>query len=123
VEVVKEGDRLERIREVTAAPAMVAQDTPVLEASNRVLDSGSTPTMSTPRSVAQDPRPAKHRRDEFGAAISAVGKDATMLLADCLDVRAAVVHRSLRLPGPPAVVAAIRRSRQMIRTCAVDDQR
>jgi hypothetical protein len=58
-----------------------------------VLDPGSTPTMSTPCSVAQDSVPAKHRRDELGdRAVGAVGENATMLLAERLDVRAAVVH-------------------------------
>jgi hypothetical protein len=65
---------------------MVPQDTPVLEASDRVLDPCSPPAMSTPRAVAQDPSSAKHRRDELGdAAVAAVGEDATMLLAERLD--------------------------------------
>jgi hypothetical protein len=52
------------------------------------------PTMSTPRSVAQDLASAKHRRDELGeTAIGAVGEGAAMRLAERLDVRVAVVHR------------------------------
>src|SRR5882672_9008664 len=85
---------------MTAATAMVAQDTPVLEASNRVLDPGSTSTMSAPRSVAQEPVTAKYRRDELGdSAIATVGKDAPMLLAERLDVRAAIVHRAVAVAG------------------------
>ena len=45
---------------------MVAQDTPVLEASNGVLAPGSTSTMATPSSVTQDRSSAKDRRDELG---------------------------------------------------------
>src|ERR1700704_3173452 len=72
---------------------MVPQDTPVLEASNHVFDPGSTSTMSTPRSVAQDLASTKHRRDELGdAAVAAVGESATMPLAERRDARAAVVH-------------------------------
>jgi hypothetical protein len=79
---------------MTATTAMIAQDTPVLEASDGVLDPCSTSMMSTPCSVAQDPVPAKRRRDELGdAAVGTVGEDATVLLAERLDVRASVVHR------------------------------
>jgi hypothetical protein len=79
---------------MAAATAMVPQDTPVLEASDGVLDPGSTSTMSAPCSVAQDPVRAKRRRDELGdAAVGTVGEDATVLLAERFDVRASVVHR------------------------------
>jgi hypothetical protein len=79
---------------MTATTAMIAQDAPVLEASDGVLDPGSTSTMATPCSVSQDPVSAKPRRDELGdSAVSTVGEHATMLLAKRLDVRSAVVHR------------------------------
>ena len=91
---MKEGDGLERISEVTAATAMVSQDTPVLETSNCVLDPGSASTMSAPPAVAQDLVSAKHRCDELGdGAVSTVGQDATMLLAARFDGGASVVHR------------------------------
>src|SRR6185295_7676894 len=77
-----------------ATTAMISQDPPVLETSDRVLDAGSTSTMSTPGSVAQNPVAAKRRGDELrDAAIAAIGKDATVLLAACLDARASVVYR------------------------------
>jgi len=44
-----------------ATTAMISQDPPVLEPSNRVLYAGSTSTMSTPGSVAQNPVAAKRR--------------------------------------------------------------
>jgi len=73
--------------------AMVPQDTPVLETSNGVFYPRSSTTMSTPCSVAQDPTSAKRRRDQLGdATVAAIGKDATMLLAECLDARASVVY-------------------------------
>jgi len=91
---VKEGDGLEGIGEVTAATAIVSQNTPVLETSNGVLDPGSTSTMSTPPVVAHDLVSAKHRCDElWDAPVSTVGQDATMLLAARFDGRASVVHR------------------------------
>ena len=72
---------------------MVAQDTPVLEASNRVIDPGSTSTMATPPSVTQDLSSAKDRGDELGnSAVRTVGKGAAMLLAERLDGRVTVVH-------------------------------
>jgi hypothetical protein len=46
-----------------------------------------------------------------------------MQLAERLDVRAAIVHRSLRLPGPPAVMATVRRSGRRMTICALQDQR
>ena len=79
---------------------MVPQDTPVLEPGDGVFDPGPPSTMSTPRSVAQDPTSAKYRRDELGdTAVAAVGKDATMLLAERLDARTAVVHRVVAVAG------------------------
>ena len=90
---MKEGDGLERIREVTAAAAMISQDTPVLETSNCVLDPGATSTMSAPPTVAHDVVSAKHRCDELGdGAISTVSQDATMLLAARFDGGAAIEH-------------------------------
>jgi len=78
---------------MTAATAMIPQDPPVLETSNRVLDPSSTSTMATPHSVAQDRVSAKRRRDELGdATVPTVGKNATMLLAEHRDARASVVH-------------------------------
>jgi hypothetical protein len=53
VKIVKEGDGLERICQVTAT-ALIAQDAPALETSNCLLDPGSVSTMSTPPAVAQD---------------------------------------------------------------------
>jgi hypothetical protein len=52
VEIVQEGDRLEGVREMAGTTAMIAQDAPVLEASDGVLDPGATSTMATPCSVA-----------------------------------------------------------------------
>jgi hypothetical protein len=93
VEIVQEGDRLKGLREMSATTSVISQDPPVLETSNRVLDPGSTATMSTPRAVTQNPVSAKCRRDELrDAAIPAIGKDATMLLAECLDARASVMY-------------------------------
>ena len=82
MEIVQEGDRLKGVREMTATTAMIAQDAPVLEASDGVLDPGSTSTMAAPCSVSKDPVPAKRRRDELGdSAVSTVGEHATVLLA------------------------------------------
>jgi len=68
VEIVEEGDGLERISQVTAATTMVSQDAPVLETSNCMLNPGSPSTVSTPPPVPQDPVSAKHRCDELGMA-------------------------------------------------------
>ena len=109
---------------MAAAPTMVSQDPPVLEASYRMLDPGSTATMSTPRSIAQDPVSAEDRGGELAnAAVTAVGEDATMLLAERLDARASVVNRVVAVAWTACGVAAIPRSRRRMRTCALHDQR
>jgi hypothetical protein len=98
VEIVKEGNGAERLREVTAATAMVSQDPPVLETSYCVLDPGSTSMMPTPPAVAQDLVSAKHLCDELGdGAVSTVGHDVTMLLAEGFDGRASVLHRVIAI--------------------------
>ena len=98
---MENGNSLDRCGEVTTAAAMIAQDAPVLQASDGVLDARSAVAMATPRSIAHDPATAKHRCDELGyAAIATVGQDAAMLLAERLDRRTAVVDRVVAIAGP-----------------------
>ena len=70
-----------------AAPApVVAKDPPVLEASDRVLDSRASPTMDSPSLVAQNATMAEARRAQLlDAAVAAVGEDASVRAAESLD--------------------------------------
>ena len=66
MEVVKEGDGSDGVREVTTTAPVIAEDAPVLEASDRMFDPGATATMSSPGSVAKDAVAAKQGGDELG---------------------------------------------------------
>jgi hypothetical protein len=61
---------------------MIAQNAPVLQSGDGVLDAGSSAAVSTPLSVTHDSVLAKHRCDQLGdAALSAVREDTAVLLA------------------------------------------
>ena len=80
MEVVKKGDGSDGVREVTATAPVIAEDAPILEASDRMFDPGAAATMSSPGSVAEDSVALKHRGDELGdALVTSVGEDAPVL--------------------------------------------
>jgi hypothetical protein len=88
------------VSEVTTTAAVIAEDTPVLEACDGVLDACSTSAMETPHAIADDSVLAKHGCDELGdTSIAAVGEDAPVRLAQRLDERAAVVQRIVAISG------------------------
>ena len=98
---MKEGDGLQRDREVATAAAMVAQDAPVLQTGDRVLDPGTAASMAFPGPIAADPCALKDRCDELrDAAIASVSEDATVRLAQCLEMRAPVVNRIVAIARP-----------------------
>jgi len=103
---------------------MVAQDTPVLEASNGVLAPGSTSTMATPPRSRRIVRPRK--TGVMSSETPRYAPSARVRLC-CLQNVSMFEPRSctmsLRLPGPPAVMATIRRSRRRTTTWALHDQR
>lgn len=77
-----------------SAATMVAQRTPVLQSSDRMLDASPAAAMPAPTSVTDDPIATKSWRDELGyAAITAVRKHTAVALAHRLHHRAAVVNR------------------------------
>jgi len=58
---------------------MVAEDAPVLQASDRVLAPGAASSVPTPSSIAHDAVVPKHWRDELDhAPVTAVGEHPTM---------------------------------------------
>ena len=74
---------------MSPAPTMISQDAPVLEASDDMLDAGAPLAVPPPRGIADDPAMSKHGCHElFDAAIAAVGEDATMQVAQSLDLGA-----------------------------------
>ena len=96
---MKEGDRANRIEEDTASSAMVAQDAPVLEPRDRVLDPSASLSMPPPRLVSDDPILVKSRRSQFrDSSIAAIGKHAPVLATACLDARAAIVNGVVSIP-------------------------
>ena len=89
---MEDGDGVERVGEVLRTAAMVAQDSPVLQAGDGVLDSSAAPTMATPRAVAQDAPATEDRRDQLGnAAVTPVGQYAPVVPAEGLDHGATMV--------------------------------
>jgi hypothetical protein len=85
---------------VLRTSAMVAQDSPVLQAGDGVLDASAAAAVASPRAVAQDAPAAEDRCDQLvDAAVTAVGQDASVEAAECLDRGAAVVHRIVAIAG------------------------
>jgi len=76
---VKTRDGAERRLKVTSATAMIAQDAPVFEPGDRVLDACPATTVGSPNGITEDSAPAKSRSDQLGyAAVAAVGEDAAL---------------------------------------------
>jgi hypothetical protein len=86
---VEKCDGLGGGEKMSPVPTMISQDAPVLEASDDMLDAGAPLAVPPPRGIADDPAMSKHGRHElFDAAIAAVGEDATMQVAQSLDLGA-----------------------------------
>ena len=83
---MEQGHCVDRVSEVASASAVVAKHTPVLQASDRVLDPGAPPAMSTPCSITDDPVPAKDRCYQLvDAAIATVCEHATVFATQLFD--------------------------------------
>ena len=68
-----------------------------------MFNSRATPAMPAPRSVPQNAVPPEDRRPKLGdSAISAVGEDAPVALAELLDVRSTVVDGVVAISGAAA---------------------
>lgn len=86
--------------EMTPTLPVIAQDPPLLEPRDHVLDPRATPAMSPPRVVPHDPVATKHGRDELvDASIAAIGEYAAVQAAQTLDETASVVHRIVAIAG------------------------
>jgi hypothetical protein len=83
---VEEGDGGDGMREVASAPTMIAEDPPVLEAGDGVLDASAAPAMPTPGAIADDTIPSEDGDAKAAdTAVSAVRENATMPKAQRLD--------------------------------------
>lgn len=97
---MKEGDCGDGRGEMVAAPAMVSQDSPVLQPGKRVLHAGAAAAMSTPGAITDDPVAAEDRDAEArDTAIPADGEDAVVLEAERLDQGAAEVNGVVAVAG------------------------
>lgn len=91
---MEDSDRAQGDGKMAGASAVIAEDAPVLEASDDVLDAGSAAAVATPSTVTQDAVPAKARRDELGnTAVATIGEDAPVLLAERRNRGFSIVHR------------------------------
>ncbi|MFO0584143.1 MAG: hypothetical protein U0229_17860 [Anaeromyxobacter sp.] len=91
---MKDGDGSHGCREMVAASAVVAEDAPVLEASEGVLDASPAAAMATPGAISNDPvAPEDGDAKASDAAVPAVGKHAPVLEAERLDFGATKVKR------------------------------
>jgi hypothetical protein len=82
------------------APPVVAQDSPLLEARDGVLDPSAPPPVAPPGGVSHDSIASKHGGDELGdAAVAAVCEHAAVTAAQLLDDAAPVVHRIVAVAG------------------------
>ena len=102
---------------------MIAQDAPIFEPGDGVLDARPTSTVATPRGVSNDAATREAWCNELvDASIAAVGENATVVLGQLLDDRAAVVNGvvtvawSARLGGDHV-------TERRIRTWALHDHR
>lgn len=101
LKVVESTDGAERVVKMMTTTAVVAQDTPILEAGDRMLDTGSALAMNAPRPIADDSPLVKARRSELrNTAIAAVSENSPVSSAARLDDGSAVVHRIVAVAGP-----------------------
>lgn len=99
---MEEGDGIQGVLEMPRATAMVAQNSPVLQAGDRMLDPRAAAAMAAPGQVAQDAIAAEDRRDELGhAAVAAIGQNAPVVLAERLDRGATVVDGIVAIARSP----------------------
>lgn len=97
------GDRSYRLEKPRSAPAVVAENTPVFESGNRMLDACPPPTMSSPASVSRDAATTKPGRNELGnSAVRAVRKHTSVKPREPLDLASTVVNRIVAIPGAAA---------------------
>ena len=76
---MEERDGVERVSQMASTASMVAEDSPVLQLGNRVLDPGTASSMSAPGSVAHAAALSKHGRYELGdAPVTAIGEHPPM---------------------------------------------
>lgn len=76
---MQNNDGLDGIVQVTAMASVVAKDTPVFESCDGMFDTGSTPTMTSPRVVADDSTPLEDGCHELGhATVSTIGEYPTV---------------------------------------------
>ena len=87
---------------MVCAPAVVAEDAPVLEASKNMLDPSAKASMTTPGAIANDSISMKDGDAKaVNPTIPAVGEDVTMLEAKRLDERAPVMKGVVTVSGSP----------------------
>ena len=108
---------------MSSAPSVVSEDTPVLEASDAMLDACTPSSMPAPGGIAENATAAEDRRDELGdTSVASVRQHATVMAAQALDERATVVHRVIAIPSTTACgrrCGSVRRRS----TCAWHDHR
>jgi hypothetical protein len=76
----------EGVIEMMPPASVVAEDPPVLEPGDRVLDSRSSPSMNSPAPVAYDATASEARRAQFlDAAVAAIGEHTSVRPAQNLD--------------------------------------
>ena len=89
---MKKRDGLKRLGEVTTVTPMIPKNAPALEPRDGMLDPSPPSSMSTPGPVPYDSIATKPRRHELRySAITSIGEDASVVLAQSHDRRAAVV--------------------------------
>lgn len=76
---MQRGHGLDGIVDVAATTTVIAKDTPVFESCNGMFDTRSTPTMASPRVVADDSTRFEDRCHELGhATVSTIGEYPTV---------------------------------------------
>ena len=84
---MEEGHGVERVNQVASTTSMVAEDAPILQPSDRVLDPGAAPSVSAPGSVAHDAVVSEHGRHELDhAPVAAIGEHSTVSSTQLLDI-------------------------------------
>jgi hypothetical protein len=117
LQVVKRGDRLERLAQLMAAAPMIPKNAPVLEASDGVFDACSPTAMAAPCSVTKDTTTAEHRDDQLvDPTVGTICEYAAVVLTQKLDLGATVVHAVVAI----ARFSGLGREHAKVRTAGED---
>jgi hypothetical protein len=109
---VEEADRAERGLQVASTSAMIAEDTPVLESGDRVLDPCSATPVPSPPMIADDAIALKSRCNKLrDPSVSAVGEHPSVALTPRLYGGRSMVARCRVIPD---VVVTRSRRRQPV---------